>query len=139
MYDIPDGTHPEPPLNARPFFNGSPIHFVKVTCLLIFVLDDRTRAAIHAPTSKNWSSSFSYPFGNVHNRCKLTGHYMPCVFLTKLQLLVFRVINMGIQVSSMSSGLSRFPKLNVYKTCSFPVRVSKQCEREQRLYYLLLW
>ncbi|KAK7690975.1 hypothetical protein QCA50_006078 [Cerrena zonata] len=51
VYDIPDGTNPEPPANARPFFN-----------------DDRTRAAIHAPTSKNWSSSFSYPFGNVHNR-----------------------------------------------------------------------
>ncbi|CAL1716100.1 unnamed protein product [Somion occarium] len=51
VYDIPDGTNPEPPSDARPFFN-----------------DNRTRSAIHAPTSKNWASSFSYPFGNVHNR-----------------------------------------------------------------------
>lgn len=25
--------------------------------------DDAVRAAIHAPTSKNWISSFPYPFG----------------------------------------------------------------------------
>ncbi|KAI0634125.1 alpha/beta-hydrolase [Trametes polyzona] len=51
VYDIPDATHPEPPLNAAPFLN-----------------DQRTRAALHAPTSKNWSSSFNYPFGSVYNK-----------------------------------------------------------------------
>ncbi|KAI0076167.1 alpha/beta-hydrolase [Panus rudis PR-1116 ss-1] len=51
VYDIPDGTNPEPPLDASVFFN-----------------DNRTRAALHAPTSKDWIRNFNYPFGSVRNR-----------------------------------------------------------------------
>ncbi|OBZ72405.1 putative serine carboxypeptidase CPVL [Grifola frondosa] len=51
VYDIPDGTNPEPPLDASVFLN-----------------DNRTRAALHAPTSKNWIRNFNYPFGSVFNR-----------------------------------------------------------------------
>ncbi|CDO76988.1 hypothetical protein BN946_scf184298.g15 [Trametes cinnabarina] len=53
VYDIPDATNPEPFLNASTFFN-----------------DNRTRAALHAPTSKDWIRNFNYPFGNVQDRSK---------------------------------------------------------------------
>ncbi|KAI9056434.1 alpha/beta-hydrolase [Trametes sanguinea] len=71
VYDIPDATNPEPPMNAAPFLN-----------------DPRTRAALHAPTSKNWSSSFNYPFGSVYNKSIGNEHGDPSVepvaFLTDL-------------------------------------------------------
>ena len=50
VYDIPDGTNPEPFKNASAFFN-----------------DERTRAALHAPTSKDWIRNFNYPFGSTYN------------------------------------------------------------------------
>ncbi|KAF7307464.1 Alpha/beta-hydrolase [Mycena indigotica] len=46
VYDVPDGLNPEVPSDPTIFMN-----------------DPLTRAALHAPTSKNWLSSFSYPFG----------------------------------------------------------------------------
>ena len=71
MYDIPDATNPEPPKNAAPFLN-----------------DPRTRAALHAPTSKNWTSSFNYPFGSVYNKSIGNEHGDPSVepvaFLSEL-------------------------------------------------------
>ncbi|KAI8990743.1 alpha/beta-hydrolase [Trametes punicea] len=71
VYDIPDATNPEPPKDAAPFLN-----------------DPRTRAALHAPTSKNWSSSFNYPFGSVYNKSIGNEHGDPSVepvaFLTDL-------------------------------------------------------
>ena len=51
MYDIPDGTNPEPFKNASSFFN-----------------DNLIRAALHAPTSKDWIRNFNYPFGSKHDR-----------------------------------------------------------------------
>ncbi|OJT10630.1 Carboxypeptidase sxa2 [Trametes pubescens] len=50
-YDIPDATHPEPVLDPTTFLN-----------------DQLTRAALHAPTSQNWSTTFDYPFGSVSGR-----------------------------------------------------------------------
>ncbi|KAF7358042.1 Alpha/beta-hydrolase [Mycena venus] len=50
VYDVPDATNPEPFKNASTFFN-----------------DNRTRAALHSPTSKDWLRNFNYPFGSVHN------------------------------------------------------------------------
>ncbi|KAI0372398.1 alpha/beta-hydrolase [Pilatotrama ljubarskyi] len=71
VYDIPDATHPEPSMNAAPFLN-----------------DPRTRAALHAPTSKNWSSSFNYPFGSVYDKSIGNEHGDPSVepvaFLSEL-------------------------------------------------------
>ena len=71
MYDIPDATHPEPSLDAGPFLNSASV-----------------RAALHAPTSKNWSSSFNYPFGSVYNKSIGNEHGDPSVepvaFLTEL-------------------------------------------------------
>ncbi|KAI1792416.1 alpha/beta-hydrolase [Ganoderma leucocontextum] len=49
-YDIPDATNPEPPLDPSPFLNSPSV-----------------RAALHAPTSKNWSGNFTYPFGSVYD------------------------------------------------------------------------
>ncbi|OCH94794.1 alpha/beta-hydrolase [Obba rivulosa] len=71
VYDIPDGTNPEPPLDASVFLN-----------------DNRTRAALHAPTSKDWIRNFNYPFGSVHNR-SIGNQYgdpsvEPMAFLTDL-------------------------------------------------------
>ncbi|KAJ6537847.1 alpha/beta-hydrolase [Mycena capillaripes] len=53
VYDVPDATNPEPFKNASTFFN-----------------DNRTRAALHSPTSKDWIRNFNYPFGSVHNRSR---------------------------------------------------------------------
>ncbi|KZV83424.1 alpha/beta-hydrolase [Exidia glandulosa HHB12029] len=51
VYEIPDALGPETPQNGAVFMN-----------------DDATRAALHAPTSKNWTSSFRYPFGSTRTR-----------------------------------------------------------------------
>ncbi|KAI0749833.1 alpha/beta-hydrolase [Daedaleopsis nitida] len=71
VYDIPDGTNPEPFKNASTFFN-----------------DNRTRAALHAPTSKDWIRNFNYPFGSVHDRSKGNQYGDPSVepiaFLSEL-------------------------------------------------------
>ncbi|KAI0329310.1 alpha/beta-hydrolase [Cubamyces sp. BRFM 1775] len=71
VYDIPDATSPEPFLNASAFFN-----------------DNRTRAALHAPTSKDWIRNFNYPFGNAHDRTKGNQYGDPSVepiaFLSEL-------------------------------------------------------
>ncbi|KAI0794497.1 alpha/beta-hydrolase [Fomes fomentarius] len=45
VYQVPDALNPEFPIDGSGFFN-----------------DPRTRAALHAPTSKQWSGFFSYPF-----------------------------------------------------------------------------
>ncbi|KAJ7112959.1 alpha/beta-hydrolase [Mycena epipterygia] len=50
VYDIPDGLNPEVPSDPTVFMN-----------------DNRTRAALHAPTSKNWIQSFDFPFGGAAN------------------------------------------------------------------------
>ncbi|KAJ6483954.1 alpha/beta-hydrolase [Mycena sanguinolenta] len=50
VYDVPDATNPEPFKNASSFFN-----------------DNRTRAALHSPTSKDWIRNFDYPFGSTYN------------------------------------------------------------------------
>ncbi|KAH8075870.1 alpha/beta-hydrolase [Cristinia sonorae] len=46
VYNIPDALSPEAPMEARFFFNNA-----------------SARAALHAPTSKNWTSSVNYRFG----------------------------------------------------------------------------
>ncbi|KAI0773294.1 alpha/beta-hydrolase [Trametes elegans] len=45
VYQIPDALNPESPLDGNDFFNNP-----------------QTRAALHAPTSKNWARSIVYPF-----------------------------------------------------------------------------
>ncbi|KAM5536828.1 hypothetical protein V8D89_009546 [Ganoderma adspersum] len=49
-YDTPDATNPEPPLDPAPFLNQASV-----------------RAALHAPTSKSWTESFTYPFGSSYD------------------------------------------------------------------------
>ncbi|KAH8116530.1 alpha/beta-hydrolase [Phellopilus nigrolimitatus] len=49
-YDLPDARNPEPNLDPTPFLN-----------------DNRTRTALHAPTSKNWTLTVDYPFNNTLN------------------------------------------------------------------------
>jgi carboxypeptidase D len=46
VYNIPDALNPEVPMDASVFLN-----------------DNRTRTAIHAPTSKDWVLDFDFPFG----------------------------------------------------------------------------
>ncbi|KAJ7453029.1 Alpha/Beta hydrolase protein [Mycena galericulata] len=47
VYDIPDGLNPEVPSDPSVFLNG--------------------RAALHAPTSKDWVEDFNFPFGGFAN------------------------------------------------------------------------
>ncbi|KAF7983379.1 hypothetical protein HWV62_22379 [Athelia sp. TMB] len=50
VYNIPDALFPAAPQDASVFFNNN-----------------QTRAAIHAPTSKDWAESIFYPFGNSYD------------------------------------------------------------------------
>ncbi|KAJ3488637.1 hypothetical protein NLI96_g2695 [Meripilus lineatus] len=50
FYNVPDALNPESPLDASEFLNN-----------------DATRAAIHAPTSKNWAATINYPFSGPGN------------------------------------------------------------------------
>jgi len=65
IYNIPDALNPEAPMDATVFLN-----------------DPQTRAAIHAPTSKNWTESIFYPFGN--NYSNGDPSVEPMAFLTDL-------------------------------------------------------
>ncbi|EIW53484.1 alpha/beta-hydrolase [Trametes versicolor FP-101664 SS1] len=64
-FDIPDATHPEPVLDPSTVLN-----------------DPLTRAALHAPTSKDWSSTFDYPWGSVSGR--FDPSVEPIAFLSEL-------------------------------------------------------
>ncbi|PIL29186.1 hypothetical protein GSI_09235 [Ganoderma sinense ZZ0214-1] len=70
-FDIPDALSPEIKLDPSVFLN-----------------DPRVRAALHAPLSKNWTQSFTYPFGNVYLTNTPNRHgdpsLEPAVFLTAL-------------------------------------------------------
>ncbi|KAE9398534.1 alpha/beta-hydrolase [Gymnopus androsaceus JB14] len=62
VYNIPDALNPEVPIDATVFLN-----------------DNRTRTAIHAPTSKDWVLDFDFPFGALE-----VDPSKPMVFLTDL-------------------------------------------------------
>ncbi|KAH7922313.1 alpha/beta-hydrolase [Leucogyrophana mollusca] len=65
VYNVPDALNPEAPMDASVFLN-----------------DPRTRAAIHAPTSTNWTESILYPFGNNYEEADPS--IEPMAFLTDL-------------------------------------------------------
>ncbi|KAJ7621016.1 Alpha/Beta hydrolase protein [Roridomyces roridus] len=60
VYSIPDALNPEVPQDPSVFLN-----------------DARTRAAIHAPTSKNWVESIPYPFGAINQSTNAWGDPSP--------------------------------------------------------------
>ena len=65
VYNIPDALNPEAPINASIFLNGGyRLNSSSAGQQPSFCIDPRTRAAIHAPTSKDWVESINYPFGN---------------------------------------------------------------------------
>ena len=70
VYQIPDALDPEAPMDASVFLNGTSGRGrgcrASTQCLCV---DDRVRAAIHAPTSKNWTDSINYPFST--SRCEI--------------------------------------------------------------------
>ena len=73
MYNVPDALDPEAPMDASVFLNGMLISTTSIAIELELILlprpikiDNRTRAAIHAPTSKNWQSSINYNFSGPH-------------------------------------------------------------------------
>ncbi|KAF5387348.1 hypothetical protein D9757_005819 [Collybiopsis confluens] len=63
VYDVPDALNPEVPIDASVFMN-----------------DNRTRTALHAPTSKDWVLDFDFPFGIL----TADPSPEPMVFLTEL-------------------------------------------------------
>ncbi|KAJ7320786.1 alpha/beta-hydrolase [Mycena albidolilacea] len=68
VYDIPDALNPEVPSDPTVFMN-----------------DNKTRAALHAPTSKNWIESFDFPFGGLANGTEFGDPSPePMVFLSEL-------------------------------------------------------
>ncbi|KAF7290334.1 Carboxypeptidase [Mycena chlorophos] len=68
VYDIPDALNPEVASDPSVFLN-----------------DNQTRAALHAPTSKDWVMSFDFPFGtDGHGNALGDPSPAPMVFLTEL-------------------------------------------------------
>jgi len=72
FYDIPDGRSPPLALDPTTFLN-----------------DNRTRSALHAPTSKDWILQFSYPFNSSNASPPGTNDFgdpspAPMVFLSEL-------------------------------------------------------
>ncbi|KAJ6511202.1 alpha/beta-hydrolase [Mycena sanguinolenta] len=68
VYDIPDALNPEVPSDPTVFMN-----------------DKRTRTALHAPTSKNWTQLFPYPFGGADDGTEFGDPSpAPMVFLSEL-------------------------------------------------------
>ncbi|KAJ6607825.1 alpha beta-hydrolase [Mycena sp. CBHHK59/15] len=68
VYNIPDALNPEVPSDPTVFMN-----------------DKKTRAALHAPTSKNWTQSFNFPFGGTANGTSFNDPSPePMVFLSDL-------------------------------------------------------
>lgn len=65
VYDVPDATNPEPARDASVFLNGMIDNVLASVNFLTSFLDARTRAALHAPTSKDWTLSFQFVFGNL--------------------------------------------------------------------------
>ncbi|KAJ3559788.1 hypothetical protein NM688_g126 [Phlebia brevispora] len=66
VYDIPDALDPEAPMDASVFSE---------------CIDDTTRAAMHAPTSKDWAESINYEFGGPNGN---DPSVEPMAFLTDL-------------------------------------------------------
>ncbi|KAJ6537930.1 hypothetical protein B0H19DRAFT_1270309 [Mycena capillaripes] len=93
VYDVPDATNQEPFKNASTFFN-----------------DNRTRAALHSPTSKDWIRNFNYPFGSVHNRSRGNQYGDPSVepiaFLSDLATNAMIIQNMTF---GSAQGFTRKP------------------------------
>ena len=49
--------------DASVFLNGNACHLKQLSCSNTFVTDPRTIAALHAPTSFNWTLDSNFPFG----------------------------------------------------------------------------
>lgn len=68
VYNIPDALFPEAPMDPSVFLNGKMFTVGPVCGALTnessLSSDQRTRSAIHAPTTKNWTLNIVYPFGN---------------------------------------------------------------------------
>ncbi|THV05581.1 alpha/beta-hydrolase [Dendrothele bispora CBS 962.96] len=54
VYDVQDALSPEAPMDASVWMNA---------LFSLLLADNRTRTAIHAPTSKDWELTFDSPFG----------------------------------------------------------------------------
>ncbi|KAJ7143727.1 Alpha/Beta hydrolase protein [Mycena epipterygia] len=67
VYNIPDALIPEVPSDATVFLN-----------------DNKTRAALHAPTSKDWAEEFDYPFGSSNGNAFGDPSPEPMTFLSDL-------------------------------------------------------
>ncbi|KAJ6551857.1 Alpha/Beta hydrolase protein [Mycena capillaripes] len=67
VYNIPDALNPEIPSDPTTFLN-----------------DKATKAAIHAPTSKNWAENFDYPFDSNGGNAFGDPSPEPMVFLSEL-------------------------------------------------------
>ena len=68
VYQIPDALDPEAAMDASVWLNGeSEVIIVYVYAHARYLIDNRTRTAIHAPTSKDWAESINYPFSTLRN------------------------------------------------------------------------
>ncbi|TFY81231.1 hypothetical protein EWM64_g2782 [Hericium alpestre] len=82
IFDVSDVVNPLPSLNIEDYFNS-----------------DQVRGALHAPTSKNWSSVSAYPFGSSANISSSDNPYgdpspEPATFFNEL---VSTAMSQGVQ------------------------------------------
>ncbi|KAE9386515.1 hypothetical protein BT96DRAFT_981706 [Gymnopus androsaceus JB14] len=83
-YDIPDALHPEVPTDASVFMN-----------------DNRTRSALHAPF-KEWVKTFSHPFGNSTGQGSVIVNGSVSLFET-LDSVVTHLAECGVTVEDMAA------------------------------------
>jgi len=66
VYDAPDALNPEAPADPTSFLNSSFLFYLHLFTSshdeYVYDIDAITRAALHAPTSKDWALQFNYPF-----------------------------------------------------------------------------
>ena len=72
VYDIPDALNPLVTTDASVFLNGT-MSIVSTVQPNGRLSDNRTRAAFHAPTSKDWAMNFNYVFGNPDGNSEFVG------------------------------------------------------------------
>lgn len=65
FYDVTDALQPQAAMDAAVFLNSALYCYPLLHDTQKF-LDDAVRAAIHAPTSKDWQETVAYPFGTLN-------------------------------------------------------------------------
>lgn len=129
VYNVPDALSPEAPMDAGVFLNGTPANAHCLWRTKLRIADPRTRTALHAPTSKNWSASIGYAFGN--SQCPLLVNHVP--LLTAVQAMT-----QVIRESKFFISLPPLMKWYVDRCISSPSLPPTRPRKKSRSFFILV-